>query len=84
LNFYEQGRNFDEPVREMTYSDRCHEELVEALIAEFGEFKQVVRLSTGKAYRVPTRDIIERGLKEQELDNYPLWDETSDTKRRVG
>lgn len=62
--------------RELTCSDECHEELIRRLIAEFGEFKKVVRESTGIAYSVPTRDIIERGLREQDLDQYPLWEET--------
>jgi len=66
LKTYEVGR-------ELTCSDGCHEELVRQLIASFGEFKKVVRQSTGVAYKVPTRDIIERGLKEEELDQYPLW-----------
>ena len=66
--FYEQGR-------EMTCSDECHDELALLLIATFGEFKKVVRQSTGIAYRVPTRDIIERGIWEQELDQYPRWEE---------
>jgi hypothetical protein len=39
----------------------------------FGKYKKVVRASTGVAYKVPTRDIIEHGLKERELDKYPLW-----------
>jgi len=65
---YEQGRL-------LTCSDECHEELVKRLIFEFGEFKKVVRMSTGVAYKVPTRDIIERGLREQDLDRYPLWEE---------
>ncbi len=51
------------------------EELVRRLISEFGEFKKVVRMSTGIAYKVPTRDIIEKGIREQELDKYPLWEE---------
>lgn len=59
----------------MTCSDECHEELARRLIAEFGEFKKVVRQSTGLAYRVPTRDIIEPGLREEELDRYPPWEE---------
>lgn len=63
-----------EPGSELTCSDNCHEELVKRLIAEFGEFKKVVRASTGVAYKVPTRDIIECGLKEQDLDQYPLWE----------
>jgi len=61
--------------RELTCSDQCHEELVKQLVAEFGEFKKVVRMTTGVAYKVPTRDIIEHGVKEQELDRYPLWEE---------
>lgn len=65
---YEQGR-------EMTCSEACHEELVRRLIAEFGEFKKVVRSSTGIAYKVPMRDIIEPGVKEEELDRYPIWGE---------
>jgi len=34
----------------------------------------VVRQSTGIAYKVPIRDIIERGIREQDLDQYPLWE----------
>lgn len=66
--FYYQGR-------ETTCSDQCHQELIRRLVAEFGEFKKVVRMTTGEAFKVPTRDIIERGLKEEELDRYPLWEE---------
>lgn len=62
-------------VRLLTCSDGCHEELVKRLIADLGEFKKVVRQSTGVAYKVPTKDIIERGLKEENLDQYPLWEE---------
>lgn len=69
--FYTQGRL-------LTCSDDHHEELVKRLIAEFGEFKKVVRASTGVAYKVPTRDIIERGLREQDLDRYPLWEDAGD------
>jgi hypothetical protein len=59
----------------MTCSDECHEELVRRLVADSGEFKKVVRLSTGVAYKVPTMDIIEKGLKEGEVDQYPIWEE---------
>lgn len=61
--------------REMTCSDECHQELARRLVAEFGEFKKVVRKTTGVAYKVPTRDIIEHGIKEPELDRYPLWED---------
>ena len=59
--------------REFTCSDACHDELVDRLIAEYGEFKKVVRISTGEAFKVPTRDIIDKGIKEQHLDLYPRW-----------
>ena len=61
--------------RKLTCSDKCHAELGRRLIARFGEFKKVVRKSTGVAYKVPTRDIIERGIREQDLDRYPIWNE---------
>lgn len=70
--------------RELTCSDQCHEELVRRLIAKFGEFKKVIRLSTGVAYRVPTRDIIESGLREQAIDRYPLWEGDKDHGREKG
>lgn len=59
----------------MTCSDECHEELVRHVISQFGQFKKVIRQSTGVAYKVPTRDILEKGIKEAELDRYPLWEE---------
>jgi len=60
--------------REMACSDACHGELVSRLIAEFGEFKKVVDQTTGTAYRVPTRDIIEIGIRWQDLNRYPRWE----------
>ncbi len=59
--------------RQFTCSDVCHDELVRRLIAKVGEFKMVIRASTGEAFKVPTRDIIEKGVREQELDQYPKW-----------
>jgi hypothetical protein len=38
-----------------------------------GKYKQVVDQETGVAYRVPTRYIIEKGLKYENLKNFPLW-----------
>lgn len=61
--------------RELTCSEQCHVKLVRRLVAEFGEFKKVVRQSTGIAYKVPTRDIIKKGIREQDLDRYLLWEE---------
>ena len=59
----------------MTCSNACHEEMVSRLTAEFGEFKKVVDQTTGTAYRVPTRDIIEKGIKWRYLSRYPKWEE---------
>lgn len=61
--------------RQFTCSDACHDELVRRLIEKYGEFKLVVRASTGEAFKVPTRDIIEKGIQEQELDQYPKWED---------
>ena len=56
-----------------TCSQACHERLVGLLVEDFGEFKRVVDAETGKAYRVPTRDIIEKGLRHADLVKYPEW-----------
>lgn len=59
----------------ITCSPACHEELVRRVEEKCGKFKQVVRMTTGEAFKVPTRDIIERGIREQELDKYPKWED---------
>lgn len=59
----------------LTCSPKCHKELVDGLVVQFGEFKKVVRASTGEAFKVPTRDIIEKGIREQELGRYPRWED---------
>jgi hypothetical protein len=56
-----------------TCSEACHERFVAMLVEEFGEHKRVVDAETGKAYRVPTRDIIEKGLRHADLVKYPEW-----------
>jgi len=47
--------------------------LVDRLEREFGIYKKVVDIETGKSHRVPTRDIIEKGLRYQDLKSYPEW-----------
>ena len=42
------------------------------IIEKFGEFKRIVN-HRGVAYKVPTVVIIREGIKEQDLDNFPLW-----------
>lgn len=37
------------------------------------DFIKVVRASTGVAYKVPIKDTIEKGVREEDLDRYPLW-----------
>ncbi|WP_174591897.1 hypothetical protein [Methanocella conradii] len=57
----------------ITCSDKCHRLFVRVLISQFGEFKRLVDQSTGKSYRVPTKEIIEKGLKWRDLTRYPEW-----------
>ena len=45
--------------------------LVDKLEREFGTYKKVTDLETGNIYTVPTRDIVEKGLKQQDLKKYP-------------
>jgi hypothetical protein len=58
-----------------TCSEEHHELLVEQTVAAFGAVKKVVDSATGKAYAVPTRDIIEKGLRWADLPDYPEWRE---------
>jgi hypothetical protein len=70
------GRHYEEQqVRLLTCSDECHEKLLQRLIDEFGEFKKVCSAVTGKCYRVPTRHILEKGLRHDELVQFPEWEE---------
>lgn len=39
-----------------------------------GGYKKVTDMVTGKTHRVPTRYIIEKGLKQTELKNFPEWE----------
>ncbi len=57
----------------VTCSEECHEKLIHRLEQKFGIHKKVVDIETGKTHKVPTRDIIERGLKYGDIKNYPEW-----------
>ena len=59
----------------ITCSEKCHRLFVRALVSQFGEFKRVMDQTTEKSYRVPTKDIIEKGLKWHALARYPEWDD---------
>ena len=39
----------------------------------FGKYKKIVLITTGKSYRVPTRDILTIGIKGSDLSKYPEW-----------
>lgn len=61
-----------------TCSEACHRRLVDALVREFGEFKKIFDLETGVAYRVPTREVLERGLWCRDLKKYLEWRASDD------
>jgi len=64
-----------QPTGRLTCSAECHEKFVKELEEEFGDVKKVIDQTTGIAYRVPTRDVIERGLTWQDLPKYPQWND---------
>ena len=39
-----------------------------------GKFKEITLLETGISYKVPTRLVIEDGIKGEDLEKFPLWD----------
>lgn len=64
----------------ITCSKKCHEEFIKFAEKEFGVTKNVTCNETGKTYQVPTRDIIEKGLKWEELTKYPLSEDNEKIK----
>lgn len=42
------------------------------IIEKFGEFKRVVN-HKGIAYKIPTIVIMREGIREQDLESFPLW-----------
>ena len=63
------------PPGRVTCSEACHEAFVRMVEEAFGKYKKVIDVETGKAYRVPTRFIIEHGLRHDQLKEFPEWDE---------
>lgn len=57
----------------MTCSKNCQEKFILKMIEKFGLFKKVVDIESDIAYKVPTRLIIEEGLRQEDLKNYPIW-----------
>jgi len=57
----------------MTCSEKCHDEFVKFGEKKFGITKKVVDATTGISYKVPTNDLIEKGLTWKDLRKYPVW-----------
>ena len=55
----------------ITCSKHCHEELVTEFEKKFGPEKIIMDAETGIEYRVPTRDMIEIGVRHVDLPKYP-------------
>ena len=56
-----------------TCGDDCHEKFIVKMLEEYGTYKKVIDQASGLAYKIPTRLIIEKGLRQQDLMNYPRW-----------
>lgn len=71
------GREHD--YRLFTCSEECHEELIRRLVETLGEYKVVVDAHTGAKHLVPTRVILEKGLKYEDLKRYPVvgWEKSA-------
>ena len=59
----------------MTCSEKCHDEFIKFGEKKFGITKKVVDITTGIAYQIPTKDIIEKGLTWKDLTKYPVWED---------
>lgn len=55
----------------LTCSDDHHERFVRKLEDAYGAVQRVTSLHTGKTHLVPTRSIVERGLRHDDLPQYP-------------
>lgn len=64
----------------ITCSEECHEDFITACEYKFGKVKTITDTTTNMTYEVPTRDIIEKGIKWEDLPTYPLYsDEKSES-----
>lgn len=59
----------------ITCSEKYHNILVQTFETMYGKYKKVTDDVTGKSYKVPIRYIVEHGLKQMELERFPLWEE---------
>ena len=49
------------------------------LIKQFGEFELIVDQTSGKTYKVSTKEIVEKGLRWRDLSRYPEFVKTPQT-----
>lgn len=57
----------------ITCSDECHYKFIEKMLEEFGEYKKITDETSGISYKVPTRQIVEEGITQNQLKNFPVW-----------
>lgn len=62
------------PRGKITCCDDHHEEYIQQMEIKFGFYKKVTDEETGVSYKVSIREIIEKGLKQKDLSNYPEWE----------
>lgn len=60
--------------KKITCGDDCHDKFVEKMVDEFGEYKKITDNASGISYKVPTRQIIEEGIPQDQLKDFPFWD----------
>jgi len=58
----------------ITCSEECHSKFVEKMLDEFGEYKKITDNVSGLTYKVPTKQIVEKGITQEQLKDFPLWD----------
>jgi len=58
----------------ITCSVECHSKFVEKMLEEFGEYKKITDNVSGLTYKVPTKQIVEEGITQDQLKDFPLWD----------
>lgn len=61
----------------LTCSEKCHNQLSKEFIKDFGEYKNIVDMTTGKTHRVPITVIFEHGIQQQDLKKYPVVEKGS-------
>jgi hypothetical protein len=64
-----------ELISQTTCSMVCHDKFIIEMQEQFGVEKIIQDMETGKKHKVPVKDIVEKGLKHEDLIKYPQIDE---------